>query len=441
MSPSPGVLPPTFDRAFDLASDRANGHVNSQGMFPETDHDETARMNFLTGLNVHIGRTLSPGVRSAYEHRVEPAFKKAEGRAPKNNSEVRKALKTDPYYQQWAALRRNTQETSQQASREIALRRVETLNQKAAALNDGRDTLSLDDSVTIPPYQAAVDNHLMPGSYYSEVTEDDAPGDVTAAATYEVSLFPIGGASFGAKGDGGGRAMANFVRDRFPDLNPKRIVDMGGGIGGNTLPLAAAFPDAEVIVVDTAAPMLRYGHARAQSMGYTNVRFVQGLAESVGRQANIKPHGLKPRSVDLIVSVMFWHETSTKTVHEGLTHMRDLLAPGGVMLHLEQPNFDDNTPTFDRFMRDWDAYYNNEPFWPKLHTLDMFAEMERAGFDKEKLFDAGTEADIEPGRFQPWSTIVTRHRHETKDLGATGRKLSALGGYKGERWWLFGAVG
>ncbi len=70
----------------------------------------------------------------------------------------------------------------------------------------------------------------------------------------------------------------------------------------------------------------------------------------------------------------------------------------------------------------------------------MFAAMQKAGFKKENLFDAGTEADIEPGRFQPWSTIVARHRHETKDLGKIGRQLSTLGGYKGERWWMFGAV-
>ncbi|NKB45154.1 MAG: methyltransferase domain-containing protein [Alphaproteobacteria bacterium] len=415
MSSTSGTLPPTFDRA--------DGHA----VFPETDHDETARLNFLTGLNVHIGKELSPGVRTAYEQRVHPAFEKSQGNSPETATDIRKAMLHDPYYQQWAALRRSTQEASQQVSREVALRRVDDLNAQAATLNEGRNTLSLDPDLKIPSYQAAVDNHLMPGSYYTEA----APDDVTAAATYEVSLFPIGGASFGAKGDGGGRAMANFVRDRFPDLNPKRIVDMGGGIGGNTLPLAAAFPDAEIIVVDTAAPMLRYGHARAQSMGYGNVSFVQGLAETVD---------LEPGSIDLIVSVMFWHETSTKTVGEGLAHMHSLLAPGGVMVHLEQPNFDADTPTFERFMRDWDAYYNNEPFWPKLHTLDMFKAMEDAGFKKDDLFDAGTEADIEPGRFQPWSTIVTRHRHETKDLGDTGRELSALGGYKGERWWLFGAV-
>ena len=414
MTAAPGTLPPTFDRA--------DGHA----VFPKTDHDETARLNYLTCLNVHLGQKLSPGVRTAYENRVKPAFEKEHGREPKSAVDVRKAMLGNAYYQHWAALRRNTQEQSQQASREIAVRRLAKLSDTAKKLNEGRNTLSLDPDLPIPPYQAGVDNHLMPGSYYESITGED----VTAAATYEISLFPIGGASFGAKGDGGGRAVANYVRDQFPDFQPKRIVDMGGGIGGNTLPLAAAYPDAEVIVVDAAAPLLRYGHARAQDMDYPNVRFVQGAAETVD---------LEPGSVDLIVSVMFWHETSTPTVRDGLKHMHELLAPGGMMLHLEQPNYDDNTPVFERFMRDWDAYYNNEPFWPKLHRTDMVQEMENAGFARDNLFDAGTEADIEPGRFQPWSTIVTRHRHETKNLGATGRKLSTLGGYRGERWWMFGA--
>ncbi len=405
-----GTLPPTFDRA--------GGHA----LWPPADHDETARLNFLTGLNVHLGKTLSPGVRTAFEARVKPELEKTTGAPVTSATAVRKAMLRDPYYQHWAALRRDTQERSQQASREVALRHLDTLMANADRLNAGRNTLSLDESLDVPPYQRAVDNHLLPGSYYTEVTDND----VSAAAAYDVSLFPVGGASFGPQGDGGGRALANFIRARFPDFAPKRIADIGGGIGANTLPLAAAFPEAEVIVVDTAAPLLRYGHARAQDLGYTNVRFVQGAAETVD---------LEPGSVDLIVSVMFWHETSLTCVRHGLAHMHALLAPGGLMLHLEQPNFDPDTPVFDRFMRDWDAYYNNEPFWTKLHTLDMFAEMERAGFARAQLFDAGTEADIEPGRFQPWSTIVTRHRHETQHLNTVERAT----GYKGERWWLFGA--
>lgn len=414
MNASAGTLPPTFDRA--------GGHA----VFPKTDHDETARLNHFTSLNVHLGRSLSPGVRTAFENRVGPALAKERGDVPATATDVRKAMLHNTYYQHWAALRRDTQEATQQASREIALRRLDELTAKAKRLNDGRNTLSLDPGLPIPPYQAATDYHLMPGGYYDTITGED----VTAAATYEVALFPIGGASFGAKGDGGGRAMANFIRDRYPVFNPKRIVDMGGGIGGNTLPMADAYPDAEVIVVDSSAPLLRYGHARAQSMGYSNVRFVQGAAETID---------LEPGSVDLILSVMFWHETSTKTVRDGLAHMHELLAPDGMMLHLEQPNFDDQTPVFERFMRDWDAYYNNEPFWPKLHRTDMAQAMADAGFERDTMFDAGIEADIEPGRFQPWSTIVTRHRHETKDLGDTGRKMSPLGGYNGERWWLFGA--
>jgi len=414
MSVSGSTLPPTFDRA------------NSHALFPDTGHDETARLNHLTNLNVHLGRILSPGVQTAYEKRVRPAYEKEHGHEPTSATKVRKLMLDNAYYQQWAALRRNTQEASQQASRDVTIRRLDETADKVRVLNEGCNTLCLNPDLSIPPYQLATDNHLMPGSYHEKITNED----VTAAATYEVSLFPIGGASFGPKCDGGGRALAHFIHTQFPNFKPKRIVDVGGGIGNNTLPFAEYFAEAEIIVLDTAAPLLRYGNARAKDLGYTNVRFVQGAAETMD---------LESGSVDLLVSVMFWHETSSQAVSDGLRRMHDILSPNGIMLHVEQPNFDENTSVFERFMRDWDGYYNNEPFWPKLHRTDMIEAMYEAGFDRKKMFDAGVEADIEPGQFQPWSTIVTRHRHETKELGKVGRKLSKLGGYKGERWWLFGA--
>ena len=80
MTASPGTLPPTFDRA--------DGHA----VFPKTGHDETARLNYLTNLNVHISRTLSPGVGTAYEARVKPAYEKKHGREPENETVVRKAM-------------------------------------------------------------------------------------------------------------------------------------------------------------------------------------------------------------------------------------------------------------------------------------------------------------------------------------------------------------
>ncbi len=38
-----------------------------------------------------------------------------------------------------------------------------------------------------------------------------------------------------------------------------------------------------------------------------------------------------------------------------------MLNSGGLMLHMEQPNFDEDTEAFEMFVRDWDAWYNGEP--------------------------------------------------------------------------------
>jgi hypothetical protein len=104
-------------------------------------------------------------------------------------------------------------------------------------------------------------------------------------------------------------------------------------------------------------------------------------------------------------------------------------------LHIEQPNFNATTPLWDRFTRDWDAWFNNEPFWRKLHTMDVFAEMEAAGFARAKMFDDSTEADIEPGMYQAWASTLSRHKPELKRADGAANE----GARKGEFWYLFGA--
>jgi SAM-dependent methyltransferase len=403
-------LPPTYDR------------VPANLLGATVTHDETARFNFLTNLNVHLGTRVFPGTKLAFERRAAPAFRKAKGRDVATRIEVREAMRGEPVYQAWAALRRNTMEMRQQAGRAVVFRQLDAINARAAALNDAKPTLKLKPGLPIPPYLAAVDNHCMPGSYYGEVV----PDDVSGPANYDIGIFVTGAGSMSARGDGGGRAVANFVRERFPDFRPKRIMDLGGGLGGNTLPIAAAYPEAEVIVVDVAGAMLRYGHARAQAMGFDKVTFVQAALEDLD---------FAPGSFDWIQTTMFWHETSTPTLTQGLGRIHALLAPGGLSLNVEQPNFTEATPVWEQFTKDWDAWYNNEPFWSKLHTLNVMAVMAEAGFDRDKLFEAGTSADIEPGFWQPWSGTLARHDPEKKDQAppATNR------GYKGERWYMFGA--
>ena len=96
--------------------------VGRHGLFPDTSHDEIERINYLAQMNRHLAARVMPGVKAAYETRVEPAFGRAYGRGPTDRHEVRKALLGDPAFQTWSALRRLTMEQRQQAGRWTTLR-------------------------------------------------------------------------------------------------------------------------------------------------------------------------------------------------------------------------------------------------------------------------------------------------------------------------------
>jgi SAM-dependent methyltransferase len=58
-----------------------------------------------------------------------------------------------------------------------------------------------------------------------------------------------------------------WVRDLAGDGPTRRIVDLGSGTGTGTVALARAFPEAEVIAVDSAAAFLTRVTAKAQGLG------------------------------------------------------------------------------------------------------------------------------------------------------------------------------
>jgi hypothetical protein len=239
--------------------------VARHGVFPEPKHDEAARFNFLANLNKYLSGALGPGNQLAYERRVFPAFQKEHGRAPKDRFEIRAAMNKDPYHRFWSALKRNSMEMRQQNGRAMVLRQLDELDAKARQYNEGRETLELNPDVEVPRYQAAVDIHCMPGSYHGE----ERPGDVSAGANYDCGIFATTAGGLGALSDGGGQALVEWIRKERPGWVPRRILDIGVTIGHNAVPLALAFPESEIVAIDTAAPALRYGHARAQSLAAT----------------------------------------------------------------------------------------------------------------------------------------------------------------------------
>jgi SAM-dependent methyltransferase len=361
--------------------------VGRHGVYPELTHDEIARFNFLAQMNRALSTRIMPGVKEAFDARVEPAFNKAHKRGFKDRHEVRKALLEDPMFQWWSALRRATMENRQQAGRWVTLRQADALNSKAEALTKGGKQLKLDPNVKLPRYVEAVDHHCMPGSYHTELVA----GDVTGAANYDSGIFATTGGMLGLYNDGGGQALAQWLKREMPDLKPKRILDLGAGLGHNVVPIAQAFPDAEVVAVDVGAPMLRYGAARAASMGVNNIVFVQADAADLKQFAD--------ESFDLIHTCMFLHETSMTSMPKIFKETHRLLKPGGVVLHVEQPQYAPDMPLFEQAMRDWDAFYNNEPFWTKMHEIDLDGFMVKSGFAKETLFHGGVAAVVDPKVF------------------------------------------
>lgn len=361
--------------------------VGRHGVFPDTSHDEIERINFLAQMNRHLSTRVVPGVRAAYDNRVAPAFEQANGRPIGDRHEARRALLQDPAFRLWSALRRMTMEQRQQAGRWTAIRQREALAQKAAALTEGDERLKLDSSVPIPRYVSAVDHHCMPGSYHTEAF----PGDVANGANYDHGGFVTTAGLLGKFSDGGGQAVVKWVQRNLPDFQPKDILEIGGTVGHSSLPIAQAYPEAQMTIVDLGAPVLRYGLARAKSLGVDNVRFVQASGEDL----SIFPDA----SFDWIQTTMFLHELSTVALGRILRETRRLLRPGGVVLHVEQPQYTPEMPIFEQTMRDWDAFYNNEPFWSRMHELDLDQAMVDAGFEREKLIHGGVTAVVDKDLF------------------------------------------
>jgi SAM-dependent methyltransferase len=361
--------------------------VGKHGMFPEITHDEAARFNFLAQMNRHLASKVMPGVKAAFDARVEPQFKNANKRTFTDRHEVRQALTKDPMWQWWSALRRATMEQRQQAGRWVTIRQADALNAKASKLTQGDKRLQLNAQLALPRYVTAVDHHCMPGSYHTELVS----GDVTGAANYDIGLFATTGGMLGAYNDGGGVAVAKWVKEHLKGFKPKRILDLGCGLGHNVLPIAQAFPEAEIVAADVGAPMLRYGLARAKAMGVENVSFVQADVSDLKQ--------FKDESFDWIQSTMFLHETSYKSMQAIFKETQRLLKPGGIVLHVEQPQYDESMPLFEQAMRDWDAFYNNEPFWTKMHEVDLDGWMAKAGFKKQSLIHGGVAAVVDPKVF------------------------------------------
>jgi SAM-dependent methyltransferase len=331
--------------------------------------DELGRQHFVSGLRSFILNDMAAGMAQAYEKRARPAFEKDAGRAPQTGEDVHKALKPDNYFKFYSSLRCNAQEMvwrsilpSVEREHTALAAKAEDLSAKAEA--DGA-TLSLDPDLEIPRYVSAVDVHLMPGNYTGGEGDDSfAPG-----ALYDNGLAVFSMGLMGSNLDDIGRSVAGYVKARYPDFKPQRILDMGCTIGHNTVPWAKEYPEAEIHAIDVAAPCLRYGFARARAND-VKISFHQQNAEHAQ---------FEDGSFDVVFSSMFLHELAPAAIKRVFAEAHRLLRPGGLMIHMELPP-NDQMNAYDGFYLDWDSYYNNEPFYKPFRDQNCQALCAEAGF-------------------------------------------------------------
>ena len=281
-----------------------------------------------------------------------------------------------PYYRTFSASLRTAQERIWDSVIDAVEKDHARL--KSAFLGTGAEapaagSLRLNPDLVIPDYHATVDIHLQPGGYHTEQDADD----IAAGAIYDRAVFLYANGRFGNQTQLMGETLVEALRVALPDFRPARILEIGCTVGNSITPYTAAFPEAEIQAIDVAAPCLRYAHARAEALGAA-IHFSQHNAEKTD---------FADSSFDLIVSHIFFHETSRTAVDNILAECHRLLKPGGFFVSSTVCLAD--RLWFLRPVIPVMQWLGKAPYVSFLRAADMLREVASAGFEEQEHWTHG----------------------------------------------------
>lgn len=342
-------------------------------MLPQATPDEVSRQQFIVAFKQTLNRGFRPMHKRLFEDVIAPEHARRHGEPPEKRDAIRAAMFGHTAYRSWSAFARAAQEQMWRAVGDSVFRERDRLAATAARLADPArrlGSLELDPDFVPPRGVTAVDIHLQTGGYAMDLGD----GDCSAGALYECggNLYAFGQGI--SRTDSKAAHVQRYIAERFPQLQPRRILDMGCSAGSASVPYALAFPEAEVHAIDVGAGMLRYAHARAESLGAA-VHF---------HQRDCADTKFADESFDLIISHNMMHEISDATRRGMLRESWRLLAPGGVCVHQDVPLRFAGLSEFQKFEMSWDTLNNNEPFWEVYANADLSADMRDAGIPEDR---------------------------------------------------------
>jgi ubiquinone/menaquinone biosynthesis C-methylase UbiE len=330
---------------------------------------------------------LGDGLKVSYFNRAVPAFHEKFGHDPMTIEEVGVSLEDDPIYHAWSDLQITAQTMMWESVGDTVYRERPRITEIAAGLAARRPaggSLSLDPAIIRPDDALIVDIHGQPGGYM----RDEGADDITAGAFYEnggnVYIFGLGIPAKDSKFTVTNAQLLDMTRG---ETAPKRILDLGSAAGSSTLPYRLEYPNAEVHGVDVGPAMLRYAHARAESLGL-GIHF---------HQMNAVQLGFEDDYFDLVVAHNLFHEVSISNARRIIAEAYRVVKPGGIVIFQDVPIHFKNQPLIAQFMSAWQTINNNEPFWESFATYDLVADMIACGFS-----DVGDKNAARPETDRRW---------------------------------------
>ncbi len=329
---------------------------------PTTLADESY-LEYVQSFRKMLIQDMFPAVAGAGSEKYQN-WKDENDKAPDNDdlSDIKEIFRDMPLARVWQRGVRSQQEMLWRRTRQSFVRDADKhLDELDAAEAKGPGKLLYDKDFKTPNY-ARQEIHLQPGGY----TDDPIGGLVFH---YGTSVFYEG---YNDQ-DEHHQELAGLLAK--PEGKLDRVLDIGCSIGQGSMFLKQNNPDAEIIGLDVALPMLRYAHKCASERGI-DVTFQQGLAEDTKYDED---------SFDAVFSYILFHELPLDVIPDVVAEMYRILRSGGTFTIFEFPNnYGVQLPPAQRFLIDYDSKNNCEPYSVGFVECNFLGMLKDAGFKVEE---------------------------------------------------------